>query len=252
MTTTHLVGAGKLPDAARLPVLVDYGTAPWDLGEIEVLHVNYEISSRAMLSTLPPALHPSIPPHLSWLVWKVADSAHGPFTVAQTRIGCRIGIKPRGLLVGAVCDNAAAGEALGRGWGFRVTAGAVRLNRDTDRIELRVTTPEHGEILAVDVRDATLLEGAGVPIAPGLTFANTPDGVRLIQVDPEYVIARADRGRPAVRSFDTRAWGHRDIEPTWPISGSLLRANVTLPALRYITDPTVPACRGTTKLGAAS
>ncbi len=250
--TTHLVGAGELPDATRLPVLADYRTAPWDLGEIEVLHVNYEISSRAMLSTLPPALHPSIPPHLSWLVWRVSSSAHGPFVVAQTRIGCRIGIKPRGLLVGAVCDNPAAAAALSRGWGFRVTDGTVSLGRHDDRIELRVGTAERGEILAVDVRGPAPLEGAGVPIAPGLTFANTPDGLQLIQVDPEYVIASAVRGRPEVRSFDTRAWGHRDIEPTWPISGSLLRANVTLPALRYITDPTVPAGRGTTKLGAAT
>jgi hypothetical protein len=94
-----------------------------------------------------------------------------------------------------------------------------------------------------------LLAGAGVPIAPSLTFADTPDGIQLIQVDPEYVIETADRGRPRVRAFDTRAWGHRDIEPNWPISGSYLRARVTLPGLRYITDPTVPAGRGTKKLG---
>jgi hypothetical protein len=251
MSSTHLIGVGELPDAAVLPALPDYGTRPWELGEIEVLHVNYEISSRGMLSTLPPALHPSIPPHLSWLVYRVPDGEYGPFTFAQTRIGCRIGIKPRGLLVGAVCDNPAAAAALTRGWGFRITPGKVLLRRRADQIELRVSVPGRGDVLAVDVLDPTLLAGAGVPIAPGLTFANTPDGIRLIQVDPEYVIESADRGRPTVRSFDTRAWGHRDIEPTWPISGAYLRAEVTLPGLRYVTDPSVPAGRGTTKLGVA-
>jgi hypothetical protein len=242
MSTTHLTGTRDVAQASGLPA--------WDLGEIEVAHINYEITQRGLRSTIPPALHPSIPPHLSWLLYRVADSEVGPFTLAQTRVGCRIGIKPRALLVSAVCDNAAAAAALRSRWGFRVCHGEVLLRRRTDQIEVRVAVAGR-EILAVDVLDPNLLAGAGVPIAAGLNLADTPRGRRLLQVDPEYVITAADRGRPVVRGFDAAAWGDEDLEPSWPISGSYLRAQVGLPRLRYLTDPTDARSAATIRLPSA-
>lgn len=242
MSKTHLIGTRDVTAESGFAVVEDLGTQPWALGEIDVVHVNYEISQTGMHTTIPPALHPSIPPHLSWLVYRVTDSEFGPFTLAQTRVGCRIGIKPRGLLVSAVCDNPRAADALRSRWGFRVALGEVLFRSRNDRIEVEVSV-EGREILAVDVVDPRLLAGAGVPIAPGLNLADTPEGRQLLQVDPEYVIVSADRGRPLIRSFDAAAWGDADIVPTWPISGSHLRAEVTLPSLRYLTDPTDPTGR---------
>jgi hypothetical protein len=246
MSTTHLVGTRDVTAESGLATVDDLGTEPWALGEIDVVHVNYEISQRGMHSTIPPALHPSIPPHLSWLVYRVADSEFGPFALAQTRVGCRIGIKPRGLLVSAVCDNPRAAEALRTRWGFRVVQGEVVLRPRNDRVEVEVSVCGT-EILALDVVDPRLLAGAGVPIAAGLNLADTPEGRQLLQVDPDYVIVSADRGRPLIRSFDAAAWGDADsaadIVPSWPISGSHLRAEVTLPRLRYLTDPTDPSGR---------
>jgi hypothetical protein len=255
MSTTHLVGTRDVTTESGFAVLDDLGTEPWALGEIDVVHVNYEISQRGLHTTIPPALHPSIPPHLSWLVYRVSESEFGPFALAQTRVGCRIGIKPRGLLVSSVCDNPRAAEALRSRWGFRVALGDVLLRTRNDRIEVEVSVGAE-EILALDVVDPRLLAGAGVPISPGLNLADTPEGRRLVQVDPEYVITHADRGRPLVRSFDAAAWGDgadgsADIVPTWPISGSHLRAEVTLPRLRYLTDPTDPSGR-TTRLEPAA
>lgn len=249
MSKTHLVGTRDVTGESGFAVVDDLGTEPWALGEIDVVHVNYEISQRGLHTTIPPALHPSIPPHLSWLVYRVADSEFGPFALAQTRVGCRIGIKPRGLLVGGVCDNPRVAEALRSRWGFRIAEGDVLVRPRNDRIEVEVSVGG-AEILALDVVDPRLLAGAGVPISPGLNLADTPEGRRLVQVDPEYVITHADRGRPLVRSFDAAAWGDDDIVPTWPISGSHLRAEVTLPRLRYLTDPTDPTGR-TVRLDAA-
>jgi hypothetical protein len=248
VTSTHLIGTLDVTRSqASYPELTDFDTAAWNLGEIEILHVNYEISADAIQSSVPPALHPSIPPHLSWLVYKVPDSPHGPFCLAQTRVGCRIGLKPRGLLLSAVCDNPVVGRFLEANWGFTVRAGGVELRRHADQIELRVDVAA-GEILSLDVVDPNLLPGGAVPIAPGLNLARTPHGTRLVQVDPEYVITSAERGKPKLHVFDAEVWGERRIAPTWPISGTFIRSDVTLPRLRYITDPTSVAARGTIRL----
>ena len=248
MTQTHLVGTldvTSLPTPA--PELADFETDAWELGEIDVLHVNYEISANAIQSSVPPALHPSIPPHLSWLVYRVKDSSDGPFTLAQTRVGCRIGLKPRGLLLSAFCDNPDVGRQLRSRWGFDVRAGHLVVSKHADQIELRVRSAGR-DILALDVVDPTLLPGGAVPIAAGMNLARTPVGTRLVQVDPEYVIASAERGKVKLHTFDAAAWGDPTIAPTWPISGSFIRAEVTLPRLRYLTDPTSTSADGTTRL----
>ena len=46
-----------------------------------------------MEAMLPPALHPTLPPIVSWLVYRAISSPWGPFTLAQTRIGCRSGAR---------------------------------------------------------------------------------------------------------------------------------------------------------------
>lgn len=248
MRQTHLVGTldvTTLPSPP--PALDDFDTEVWELGEIDVLHVNHEISVNAIQSSVPPALHPSIPPHLSWLVYRARDSSYGPFTLAQTRIGCRIGLKPRGLLLLAFCDNLTVGQQLRSRWGFDVRAGNILISKHADQIELRVRSADR-DILSLDVVDPTLLPGGGVPIAAGLNLARTSVGTRLVQVDPEYVIRSAERGKVKLHTFNAAVWGDPRIEPTWPISGSFLRAEVTLPRLRYLTDPTSTSVEGTTRL----
>lgn len=247
MTSSHLRGEldpGKLE--VDLPRLADFMTDAWDLGEIDVVHVNYEVYFKGVLESLPPALNPSIPPHISWLVYQVPDSPFGPFNLVQSRIGCRLGLKPRGLLTAAVCDNEAAARALGSRWGFRVVLGDVRVRSRADELALSVSVG-HAEILSLRIVDPDLLPGSGIPISPGLNLAETPHGVQLVQVDPEYVITAARRGKPVVSEFDVEAWGST-LTPSWPMSGTAFRAQVTLPALRFIIDPSLPAEAGTVKL----
>ena len=73
----------------------------------------------------------------------------------------------------------------------------------------------------------------------------------LVQVDPEYVFAGAERGRPRVTTLDKEAWNCAgNLELTNPISASYAQCDVTLPKIRYVVDPERPALQGTTKVAA--
>lgn len=245
MTTSHLTGLKDLTSkSVPLGELTEPASDGWDLGEIDVIHVNHEISCVGLQSTIPPALNPSNPPHLSWLVYQVRDSELGAFTLAQTRVGCRIGVKPRGMLVSAVCDNPAVTERLTQRWGFLIRVGEITVDQGPDRVQVIVATTGQ-PMLELDIVEMASLDGANVPIASGLNVATTEHGLRLVQIDPDYLIRTAHRGRPVVRSFDSARWGDPDILPTLAISGTFMKAAVTLPRIRFLIDPVLPPREGT-------
>ena len=73
----------------------------------------------------------------------------------------------------------------------------------------------------------------------------------LVQVDPEYVFSKTERGRPAIFHLDNdafRADGY--LRVTHPISASFAICDVTLPKLRYVCNPELPALQGIAKLAA--
>jgi len=81
---------------------------------------------------------------------------------------------------------------------------------------------------------------------------NEADGkLVLVQVDPEYVFSKAERGRPSVVRLDNEAFrADGYLELTTPISASFAICDVTLPKIRYVCDPELPALQGTTKVAA--
>ena len=66
---------------------------------------------------VPPALNPTIPPVISFLVYRAKESDFGPFALAQLRLTARSGVRPRAYLISARCDNPALAEVLARSWG---------------------------------------------------------------------------------------------------------------------------------------
>ena len=72
---------------------------------VELFQLLCEIKAEGLLSRLPPALHPTIPGVLTWLGYRFDASPWGPFRLVQTRIECRSGTRPRGLLTAGVIDN---------------------------------------------------------------------------------------------------------------------------------------------------
>ena len=86
-------------------------------------------------SLVPPALNPTIPPVISFLVYRAKESEFGPFALAQLRLTARSGVRPRAYLISARCDNPALSEVLAGSWGFRVAPGEIGLRRFHDRVD---------------------------------------------------------------------------------------------------------------------
>ena len=171
----------------------------------------------------------------------------GPFRLAQTRLGCRAGVRPRGFLLSAVCDNDDAAEALASRWGYRIEPGDVRLTRYHDRVVASVVRGG-SSMLEVSLLDPEPISGGDVQYVATMNLAETPRGLRLVQVDPEYTFHKAERGTPSLSTFDAAAWGDARVRPSWPVSASITVADITLPRLRYVCRPDVPALAGTEAL----
>lgn len=228
-------------------------TAPLELKGVEVLQVMVEIDDAAMLTLLPPALGPTIPPTATFVVWRCPESPAGPFTLAQVRVGCRAGVRPRGLLLASYCDVEPAAALLRARWGFNCRPGLVRLRRFYDRIVGSVVVADR-TIVHISLVDPQVISGADVQYTanmnPALVRLDGAPVARLVQVDPDYTFHRAERGRPAVDAFEAEAWAATGLRPVYPVSASCVVADITLPRIRYICDPGVPALEGTTRVNA--
>jgi len=65
------------------PTMVGFDTEPAVLENVQILKVLHEISAETMQDILPPGLHPTIPPFVTWVVWQVGASPFGRFTIAD-------------------------------------------------------------------------------------------------------------------------------------------------------------------------
>jgi hypothetical protein len=237
-----------VPDA---PYVKSLDAEPLELKAVEILQVQIELDDRHGQATVPLSFHPTIPPTATLLGYRAAESPWGPFTLAQLRIGARAGLRPRAYLLGAVIDNEEAGKALAERWGYGCRAGRVRLRKFYDRVDLTV------EVDGRLVLDTSLLNPEPVSGSDVSYFANANlarvqyEGEvkpRLLQVDPEYTFLRAERGKPLVRLLDGAAWGDERVGCTWPISASYAVCDLTLPKLRFVTDPALPVSKGTERV----
>lgn len=240
-----LVGTGEPGERAHgAPALDDFATEALTLPKAGVLQVICEIASEPMCELLPPALHPTLPPAVSWLVYDCPESPWGPLRLAQTRIECRSGTRPRALLVAAVCDNRDAAGALAARWGYRSRGGEIDFRRSYDEVRAEVRIA--GNVaLEIGLRAPQPLGLGDIQFVAGMHPAVTPRGFRLVQCDPEHVEVEASRGEPLVEEFDAEAWGDDRIDPVYPVSAAFCVADVTLPVLRFVCRADEPAFTGT-------
>jgi hypothetical protein len=234
-----------LLDAA--PRMRGLDAQPWEIANVEILQLTMEISDRHMQELLPKALHPTIPPIAYFSVHRFPDSPVGPFSLAQTRIGCRAGVRPRGFLTAAYVDSAAAAEALAGKWGFTCRQGEVSLHRYHDRVAVTVSNGGRVCLEAALVKPEPI-SGADVQYVANMNFARLegPDGEEplLLQVDPEFTFHRAERGRPEVSHFAAEAWNANGVEIAYPVSASFALADTGFPKIRYVANPDLPALAG--------
>lgn len=215
---------------------------------VELLQVLCEIDAKALQSLLPPALHPTLPPLASWAVLRARESPWGPFSLAQLRIECRSGTRPRVFPLSGVVDNPRAGRGLASGWGYRLGAGEVELRRSYHETVATVQR-EGARVLELGYRDPVPLGAADVQYMASMNLAHAPAGLRLVQVDCDHAVREAERGVPVLTHFDAGAWGAPDVCPTWPVSACLSVCDLTLPRLRFACRPDVPAFAGTERIG---
>ena len=119
---------------ASAPTVTGLQPETWHLPGAEVVQISYEVKEDAALAATPPACHPSIPPYATFSVLRIPESRHGAFNLAMVRLIVRAGIRPRALLLGSWCDNAAAAEDLASGWGYKVSVAEVAFSRRHDHI----------------------------------------------------------------------------------------------------------------------
>ena len=219
---------------------------------VEILQVLFEVRADDIEGMVPPALNPTIPPVVSFLAYHAVESEFGPFSLVQTRLTARAAVRPRAFLVSARCDNPAAAAVLAGSFGFRIEPGEIRFQRFHDRVDCRVTA-DRKPILELALVDPEPITGHDIQYAPGMHLARVHDDAgdrpRLVQVDSEYEFLRADRGRPELRTFDASAWGDARLVPTEAVSASFTVCDVTIPPVRYICNPDIPAAEGTQNVG---
>ncbi|MCK9520382.1 MAG: acetoacetate decarboxylase family protein [Dehalococcoidia bacterium] len=212
----------------------------WELPRAQVLQLMFEIHDSAMTSLIPRALHPTIPPTLVMVATRVPESPVGPFVLAEVRVGCRSGARPRAFLARGYCDSAAAIEALGERWGYPLQQAAVTLEKRYDRI--RATVDADGRsVLDMSLVNPEPISGNDLQYLPNLNLARViRDGVespRLVQVDPDFVFHSSDRGKPQLDAFEADAWELPGAVVNHPVSASFAVTDITMPALRYLVDP---------------
>jgi hypothetical protein len=233
-----LTGTGAVDEfLEHAATLDDFGTDAVILDGAEILQAIYEIRIAGRQRSLPPGLHPTNPPTFITQVWRCGDSPWGPFALAQARIGCRSGLRPRGFVQGCVCDNAAAADALRRRWGFPVRAGAVRLRRQYDATYAGVSV--EGQLVCELVSfDPEPLGPDDVSYSTAANLAHTPRGLRLVQVDIDVHVERAERVKPRLDCFVGPPWGvHDTVVPYHPVSASTAVGQITIQRLRYVSKP---------------
>ena len=233
--------------AMSAPAMDSLDGEPARFEEVEVLQAAFETSYSHRQTTLPPGLHPTIPPLMVLLAWKVPDGPWGPFAMVQARVSCRSGVRPRGYVTGGVIDNPDAGRVLSSRFGLPLRQGEVSLVRRYDRAEL-VVSRDGKTALHLAGLDPDPLSPTDLQFSVTTTLAKTPRGLRLIQSEPEYDLRRVERIRPRLSAFDATAWGEPLLEPRHPVSATVSVGDVIIPRLRYVSRPDVTAFEGTEKL----
>jgi Acetoacetate decarboxylase (ADC) len=232
---------------ADIPTLSSLEAPSWEMGDAQFLQINWEVDDAGALALTPPSLHPSIPPFASFFAARIPESPVGPFSIVQIRLVVRAGIRPRALCLGAVCDSAAAVDALRSHWGFPVQLGEVFTASRHDHVRF-IASLEGRELVDLAVHTADVINGSDLMTFDNLHLVRLAGGDQptLVQVDPEYTIHQADRGRPAVSLPDPQALGMRGaLRLASPIIGFTFRADSDLVPVRFTIDGVEPAIRST-------
>jgi Acetoacetate decarboxylase (ADC) len=229
-----------------------FKTAAWTLKGAQILNVYFEVANEPFPSLMPVTVHPVIPAYAMLNVTHYPDTPVGPFSIADVRVGCRAGVRPRGFTLKSYVSTEAAARELASRWGYPASVGEVHLRAFHDRVVGRVKAGG-STVLEVEMLDREVIGGNDIQYVSSMHLCrNREDGkLVVVQLDPEWTFSKAERGRPQLVTFDGQAWnGGGKLVPAWPISASYAIADTTLSAIRYVSDPNLDAFKGTTQIAA--
>ena len=115
-----------------------YKTGAWTLKGAQILNVYYEVKNDPFPSLMPVTLHPVIPSYAMFNVTHYPESPVGPFSIADVRVGCRAGVRPRGFTLKSYVSTEAAAKELASRWGYPTSIADVYLRAFHDRVVGRV------------------------------------------------------------------------------------------------------------------
>jgi hypothetical protein len=224
------------------PVLTAPAAAPVELATAEIFQAAFEHTGPPGATFLPAGLVPTIPTLVTLLAIRVPDGPHGGFSAAQVRVSCRSGARARALVVATAVDASdETAEWLASGWGIGGHRSAVSYERRYDRV--RVAAPWFDVALEgprpIGVED--------VQYVAGLHPVVTDGGERLAQVELEAALARVERGRPVLHTFEAPDPAAA-LEPRFPVAATSALGTLTLPQVRFVLRPDVPAHLGTERI----
>ena len=240
-----------LPAGLAAVNLDDLTSGAMEIESADILQLMFEVDDRSLLGLIPPALRKTIPPFATFVFWRWGTPrTSDEFTLAQVRVMTRAGFRSRGLLLASYCSGPAdTRAALQRGWGFDARDASVKLRRYHDRVVGEVAL-EGNTILRAELEDPTHASPDDVEYAANLNIAQLQPSreTTLVQVEPEYRVDAAVRGRPIVRAFEQEAWAAQGLVVTNPVLALYFHCALRLPPVRYVIDPDKPLEEGTQAL----
>ena len=241
-----LIGSAPLDElVAHAATMPDFDTDAVTLPDAEVFQAMFEMHIGGRESSLPPGLHPTGAPTFIAQWWRCPESPWGAFSLAQGRVGARSGLRPRGLIQGCVCDNEAVSAALRERWGFPVQSGVVTLQHHYDSVEAAASV---GGDVVISIRslDPEPLGSDDIAYSQSVALAHTPRGVRLVQIEYDVAVTRAERLHPHLDVFNAEGFGmHPTVKPYHPVSASIALGAIELHRLRFVCRPEELAFTGT-------
>ena len=244
-----LVGTAPVEPLAERAVRVErFASETVELPDAFVVLAHFELPYAVREVLLPPSLHPNTPPILTVLAWRCPESPWGAFSLAQLRVGCRSGVRTRGLLLGAAIDNPDAAAALAAGWGLVTRPADVRLRRgyDASSVEVAFHDPA-GPTPALRLRllDPDPLGTRRRPVLgdahPGRHGPRAPAGAVRARVRRGPLRAGPAPPRPARRD----RVGRRPRVPRGPVAASVTAATIVLRPVRFVCRADVTGFEGT-------
>ena len=230
--------------AAGAAVIPAFSSEPVHLEEVSCLQVIAEMRRQAREAILPCSLHPTIPPALSLQFWQVGASQVGPFAFAMARASCRSGIRARGFTLASYTDTAAAQGLLAARYGFQAKLANIQLETRYDGSSASLSLHAQS-ILHLEALNPEPLAPGDVQYTGTMNLAETPKGLRLVQVEAQYATTRAERLTGRLDKFAAAAWGSQLLDPYHVVSTSLTWGNITLAPVRFVSRVDELAFTGT-------